>query len=281
MKRFASLSAAAGAVATVCAFALPGGAGASSSLPTFTISEAGTTGITLSSSSIPAGAYNIVMNHTGAGGGNASFQLIRLNPNEPPATAIQQGFAAVGAAHGDENALTPAGDQVLVSNGPGTVQANLTPGNWVALNVSGNGQPGFTQFTVTPSSSGAALPSAAATETAIEFGFKGPKVLHDGTVVRAVNGGYLVHMNLLVGVKSKTAGQKAVAALRAGKGMKVLGKYFTHAFVSLMGPGSTGALQQQTLNTKPGYYVELCFMNTQDGREHTQLGMERLVRVKK
>ena len=28
-----------------------------------------------------------------------------------------------------------------------------------------------------------------------------------------------------------------------------------------------------------GYYVEACFMDTQDGREHTQLGMERLVQI--
>jgi hypothetical protein len=278
MKRFASLFAAAGAVATVCAFALPGGAGATSSLPTFTISETGTTGITLSSSSIPAGAYNIVMNHTGAGGNNAGFQLVRLNSNDP--NAIADGTAAVQAAHGDENALTPLGDAALVSSGPGSVQASLTPGKWAAINTTGQGQPGLTQFTVTPSSSGAALPPAAATLTAIEFGFKGPKVLHDGTVVRSVNGGYLVHMNFLLGAKSKAAGLKAIAALRAGKGMKVLGKYLTHSFIGLMGPGSPGAAQQMVLNAKPGFYVEACFMDTQDGRQHTQLGMERLVRIK-
>ena len=40
-------------------------------------------------------------------------------------------------------------------------------------------------------------------------------------------------------------------------------------------------MQQAVLNAKPGYYVEACFMDTQDGREHTQLGMERLIRVVK
>ena len=35
------------------------------------------------------------------------------------------------------------------------------------------------------------------------------------------------------------------------------------------------------LKAKPGYYVEACFMDTQDGREHTRLGMERLVKVVK
>jgi hypothetical protein len=44
---------------------------------------------------------------------------------------------------------------------------------------------------------------------------------------------------------------------------------------------SHGGMQQSVLNAPAGYYVEACFMNTQDGREHTQVGMERLVRVVK
>jgi hypothetical protein len=32
---------------------------------------------------------------------------------------------------------------------------------------------------------------------------------------------------------------------------------------------------------KPGVYVLACFMNTQDGRVHTQLGMERTIRIVK
>ena len=40
-------------------------------------------------------------------------------------------------------------------------------------------------------------------------------------------------------------------------------------------------MQQMVLDGKPGYYVEACFMDTQDGREHVQLGMERLVRIVK
>ena len=51
------------------------------------------------------------------------------------------------------------------------------------------------------------------------------------------------------------------------------------AFVGLLGPASPGAMQQQVLTAPPGYYVEACFMNTQDGREHTQLGMVRLVQI--
>jgi hypothetical protein len=40
-------------------------------------------------------------------------------------------------------------------------------------------------------------------------------------------------------------------------------------------------MQQTVLKAKPGWYVEACFMDTQDGREHVQLGMERLVHIVK
>ena len=68
---------------------------------------------------------------------------------------------------------------------PATVQTVLTTGNYVALNITGSGQPGFAPFTVTQSPWPAALPPAAATQTTIEFGFQGPTVLHNESVVRA------------------------------------------------------------------------------------------------
>lgn len=81
-------------------------------------------------------------------------------------------------------------------------------------------------------------------------------------------------------MKSKADALKAIAYLKAGKDRKAE-KLATKSFVNLMGPASPGAIQQEVLNTKPGYYVEACFMDTLDGREHTQLGMERLVKVVK
>jgi hypothetical protein len=69
-----------------------------------------------------------------------------------------------------------------------------------------------------------------------------------------------------------------MALLRAGKDGKAM-KLASRHFLSLAGPISPGGIQQAVLNAKPGYYVEACFMDTQDGREHTQLGMMRLIRV--
>jgi hypothetical protein len=279
MKRLASLFAAAGAVAATSAFVFAGGAGAASSLGTLTITETGTTGISLSSSDLTAGATTVTATHSGKGQG--AFGLVRLNPNEPASQAIAQGFGAVQAAHGDPNALTATGNLLFASaNAPGTIQVNLTPGDYVALNVSGNGQPAFAQFKVHATGSPAALPAAAATETAIEFGFKGPATLKHGSIVRAENAGFLVHMIDLIGAKNKADAKKLVVALRKGEGRKKLHPLLNNQFVSLLDPASPGAQQQEVLNAKPGFYVEACFMDTQDGREHTQLGMERLVRVK-
>jgi hypothetical protein len=71
-----------------------------------------------------------------------------------------------------------------------------------------------------------------------------------------------------------------MALVRAGHDRRAQ-RLETHASFLLALPISHGAVQQIILNTNPGYYVETCTMNTQDGREHTQLGMLRLIRVVK
>ena len=40
-----------------------------------------------------------------------------------------------------------------------------------------------------------------------------------------------------------------------------------------------GASQQQVVHVRPGYWVLACFQATQDGREHTQFGMERVIHI--
>ena len=111
--------------------------------------------------------------------------LLRLNLG----VSMQQAFAAVQSHDGDLNALTPYGT-LLLDSSPASVQTVLTPGNYVALNATGNGDPAPAPFTVTQSPSPAALPAASATETAVDLGFQGPTVLHNGTIVRAQNHGW-------------------------------------------------------------------------------------------
>jgi hypothetical protein len=282
-KRLSSLIATAGALAVTGALVLAGGAGAAGSagsLPTLTIALTGTTGVSVSGSEV-SGAVNVVSTFSGKApsGPNSNgptWGLVRLNPG----VSIAQAAGVVQSHHGDINALDPYGS-LFADNAAGVpTQVVLTPGNYAALNITGNGNPGLAPFTVTQSSSPAALPAAAATQTAIEFNFKGPKVLHDGTMVRAQNGGYLVHMIIGIGVKNAATGRQVIALLRAGKDGKAQ-RLASHNFLALAGPISPGGMQQAVLHAKPGYYVEACFMDTQDGREHTAIGMERLIRVVK
>ncbi len=97
--------------------------------------------------------------------------------------------------------------------------------------------------------------------------------------MRFENDGYLVHMIDGIGVKNASDAKKVTALLLAGKdnaAQKLATGFFAGA-----GPLSPGGMQQLKLNAKPGVYVLVCFMDTQDGREHTQLGMERTIRITK
>jgi hypothetical protein len=277
-KRFLSLIAV-GALACTGVLALAGVASGTSSLPTLNVALTGTKGVSVSGSMV-SGAVNVTSTFSGKApsGPNANgptVGLVRLKPG----VTFQQAAGSVQSHHGDLNALTPYATLFLDASAPGTVQTVLTPGNYVALNITGNGQPGFAQFTVTQSSSPAALPAARETQSAIEFGFRGARVLHNGAMVRAQNRGWLVHMITLLGVRNAASGRKLVKALRAGNNRQAF--KLAKSFINVQGPASPGAMQQEVLHAKPGYYVEACFMNTSDGREHTQLGMERLVRVVK
>jgi hypothetical protein len=287
VKRLISLWAVSGTVVVGGVFGLAAGAAnarthahaAGAGLPTLKVAVRGGHGIKVTGSMV-SGAVKVVSTFSGkvpkSSQGGPAYGLVRLDPG----VSVQQAFQAVHSHGGDINGLTPYGSLFVDAVPGGTIETTLKPGNYVALNITGNGQPAFQTFTVTKSSSPAKLPAAKATEKSIEFGFRGPKVLHNGTMVRAENAGFLVHMDILVGVRNARTGRKVMALLKAGKDGKA-GKLVTHSQVTLLGPGSPGAMQQMVLHTKPGYYVQLCFMDTQDGREHTQLGMERMIKVVK
>ena len=69
-------------------------------------------------------------------------------------------------------------------------------------------------------------------------------------------------------------------ALKTGK-EKALEKLIVGPPVGFAGPISNGAYQQETITAKPGIYVQVCFMPAQDGRAHTMLGMERIIKIAK
>jgi len=166
-----------------------------------------------------------------------------------------------------------------VDKGTSHVLTILQPGNYLALDTSGDNPAKFphTSFTVLQTSQPATLPAPKATIKAIDFAFRGPRTLHDGEVVRFENDGFVVHMITAVEAKNKKDAAEIVKLLRAGKDKKVM--RLSVGGTSFQNPVSTGAVQQMAVNAKPGYWVLACFMDTQDGREHTRIGMERILRI--
>lgn len=274
MKRVALLACIVGCAAGLSLYLLAGGASAQSTLPTMTLTLTGTS-ISVGGTPV-SGAINVVSTVSGEKQGEPTLVYLK------PGVTFAQAFAAAAK---DPNGLDPYGAIVMDANipkGTGTVQTVLAqPGTYVALDTIGNNPTKwpYTQFTVAASPAPAALPAAQATVKAIEFGFRGAATLHNGALVRFENGGYLVHMVDAIGVKNAASARVLTALLLAGQDNKAM-KVAT-SLTQFMGPMSPGGVQQFALHAKPGIYVLACFMNTQDGREHTQLGMERTIRIVK
>jgi hypothetical protein len=213
----------------------------------------------------------------------ASAALILLKPG---VSAVEvEAFLATNKAVRDPNTVAKFGSIVFdVEAAAGTISAQtvLQPGTYVAINSEGDKSSAWprTSFTVATNPSPAALPQAQAVVRTIDYGFKGPSTLSDGELVRFENEGYVVHMNLAFPVKSKQAAAKLAAALHKG-GSKQAEKLVAGPPVGFAGPLSSGGYQQEVISAKPGWYVLACFMPTQDGREHTLLGMERVIKVVK
>jgi hypothetical protein len=231
--------------------------------------------------SLESGAVNVVVSDTGVKEG--AVLLFQVKPGVTLAEV--ETFAASKKGSSDPNNSSALGSIVFdveVNPGKGTeAQTVLAPGLYVLLTSEGEKPVKVaTHFAVTASKAPAALPKPAATVRSIEFGFKGPATLHDGELVAFENEGFLVHMDIAAPVKSMRAAKTVVRDLLSGK-EKGIGKLIAGQPVTFAGPVSHGALQQETITAKPGIYVEVCFMQTQDGRVHTRLGMERIIKITK
>jgi hypothetical protein len=230
--------------------------------------------------STQSGAVNVISSATGVKEADVILFLLK------PGATFDEVEAAIQKAHGDINATSKYGSIVFnaeVSPGQSSeVQSYLQPGQYVAILPGGEGKgaQAHTLFTVTAAASPVPLPAPEATIRSIEFGFQGPSTLHDGELVRFENEGYLVHMDVAAPFKSAKAAKQAIKDLLANK-VKAFEKLIVGPPVGFAGPLSHEAFQQETITAKPGIYVELCFMDTQDGRSHTQLGMERIIKITK
>lgn len=282
MKRILALACAPAAIAGVMVLAGTGAATATAATASGTTAGLPRISIAMTGKSIHvggtlrSGGVSIVSTVTGEPMGSPAF--IRLDPGVTPGRF----FAALQQSGGDPNGVNGVGSLVMdaqANKGTSAVQADLAPGQYVALDTSGQNPAKwpFTVFTISPAANPAALPKPGATIDAIDFGFRGPGTIRDRSLVRFGNNGWLIHMITGARGSSLATANRIAALLRAGKDNQAQG--LADGFYNFAGPISHGASQQLVLNVQPGYWVIACFMNTQDGREHTQLGMVRVIHI--
>lgn len=230
--------------------------------------------ITVSGSPV-SGAVNVV-SVTRAAQGRPT--LVHLNPG----VTFAQAFGAVRRHHGDPNYLSGLAQvdyNTGTEKGTSSGQTILRPGNWVALDTSNNDPRKWPHvaFTVTRSKHPKALPHADATVKMIDFAFTGPSTWHDGEVIRFADAGFETHMVVAAKAADPTAAAAISAALLAGNDNAA--QSMATGFATFVGLASPGAVQQQKITASPGTYVVACFFDTQDGREHTRLGMVKTITI--
>ncbi len=268
-----------GLAASLLATLLIAATSQAASLPTLTIAVTPTSATV--GGALESGAVNIAASDTGVKEG--SVIVFRLNTGVTLAEV--ESFAASKKGAGDPNNSSLYGsivwDAEVNPGQPMEAATVLQPGQYVVLVGEGEKPVKLrTHFVVAAAKAPAALPAPAATEKTIDFDFKGPATLHDGELVAFENEGWLVHMDFALPVKNMRAARTVVKALLAGR-EKGLQKLIAGPPVGFAGPLSHGGMQEETISAKPGIYVQVCFMQTQDGRVHTRLGMERIITIKK
>jgi hypothetical protein len=269
----------AGTCVALAAGALGAGSAQAATLPTISATVSAST-ITVTGA-LQSGAVNVAS--TATGGKEPSVVLFALKPG----VSLAEFYAYLNENKTDDpNTANKYGSIVFdaeAGKGKATeAQTVLAPGQYVAVNAEAEKSSTWPRasLAIAAAPSPAALPAAQATEKTIEYAFKGPKVLHVGELVRFENEGYLVHMDYGIGAKSAKAAAKIAKAVATGQ-EKGVGKLVSHSEANFAGPVSAGAFQQAVITAKPGWYVQVCFMPTQDGRPHVLLGMERVIKIVK
>jgi hypothetical protein len=242
-------------------------------LPTLKLTLSGKS-ITVSGSPV-AGAVNVTSVTKTAQG---SPTLVHLDPG----VSFAKAFGAVASHHGDPNYLSGLAQidyNGATTKGTHTDQTVLTPGHWVAMDTTSNNPAKWPHvaFTVAPSKHPRALPHADATVNMIDFAFTGPSTWHDGEVIRFADAGFETHMVVAARAADATSAAALSAALVAGNDNAA--QTMATGFATFVGLASPGAVQQEKITAAPGTYVLACFMDTQDGREHTRLGMVKTITI--
>jgi len=266
--------------ATVSAGARASAVTPGASLPVLTFKTNGkkvTVGGTLES-----GAERVAFSVSGEP--SAAPVLVRLDPGVSPATFFAH-FQQIGQ---DQNNLMGIGEIVLTpspnrGNSSG-VFVDLLPGTYIGLDLGMSSgptgpPPPTTVFAVTKSAHPAALPRPGATIASREFSFVGASKLHRGELVQWQNRGYLVHMIVGAEASSLANAKKLAALLKAGKDNAA--QKLAINFANWDNVLTHGQSFESVITQPAGFWVIACFMDTQDGREHTRLGMEKVIQIVK
>lgn len=194
--------------------------------------------------------------------------------------------AALAKLGPDPTPILKLGD--LVSGaflGPGQPSGRLTtvltPGNYVALNTAGTKPASFPRvaFTVTAADQPATRPAPTVTYTMRDFRFSGPARIKKSGTLRFDNKGKSPHFVVALKPPKGFPATKLAALLKAGKDSKAPKATQFRSLLGLVSPGSSNDLKY---SLSPGKWVIACFMQTASskGKEHSMLGMEKVVTVR-
>jgi hypothetical protein len=258
------------ALAVPAAGALAASRPAVTALPVITVTMNGKS-ISVAGSLV-SGAVKVVSKVSREASGNPTF--VRLDPGVTVTQLLK-------AAAGDPNNIALVASVVFspqANKGTSWAEVSLKPGKYVAVDLnSSQSNPALTTFSISRSSSPARLPKPGASLNSIEFAFRGAGTLHDGELVRFGNHGFLVHMMFAARGGTKGRANRIAALLKAGKDSQA--QKLADGSYQFFGLLTHDQSEQQVVRLRPGYWVIACFMDTQDGREHTQLGMERVIHI--
>jgi hypothetical protein len=225
--------------------------------------------------SLKSGAVRIVFTVTKEAMGAPG--LARLDPG----VTLKQFFAHFAAAAADPNNLYGIAQIAMnteADKGTSSVMLNLQPGTYVALDLNAPSKiPPLATFKITAAKHPATLPKPGATISSHEFGFGGATKVHVGEIVQWANAGFLVHMIVGAEAPNQATANKIAALLKAGKDNAA--QALAIGFYGWDQALSHGESFESVIHQHTGFWVIACFMDTQDGREHTVLGMEKVIQI--
>ena len=224
----------------------------------------------------------VTLRFTHARAREADPEIVRLKDGVTQAQ-FEHGLAALKS---DPTPILKVGD--LVSGqllGPGapssSVTTVLTPGRYAALDTAGTRPAAYPRayFTVAAATAPASRPAPSAAYVMRDFAFQGPRSIRRSGSLRFSNRGKSLHFVVALKPPKGYPATRLAALLKAGRDTSAPKSTRFRGLLGLVGPRSSNDV---TYSLSPGKWVLACFMQTASskGREHSMLGMEKVVTVR-